>query len=106
MIRRPPRSTLFPYTTLFRSLPGDHREYVAARDELDVLDRRDVVRVRDRDREGPPLALEGQDGVLDGDVGGEQLDDLGVDLETGQVDRGHAVLAGQHLGGFGLLVAG
>src|SRR2546430_10798005 len=22
MIRRPPRSTLFPYTTLFRSLPG------------------------------------------------------------------------------------
>src|SRR3712207_8772175 len=27
MIRRPPRSTLFPYTTLFRSLvdPGDHR---------------------------------------------------------------------------------
>src|SRR3712207_8019710 len=27
MIRRPPRSTLFPYTTLFRSSPaaGDHR---------------------------------------------------------------------------------
>src|SRR5256886_8349978 len=26
MIRRPPRSTLFPYTTLFRSvLPGEHR---------------------------------------------------------------------------------
>ena len=24
MIRRPPRSTLFPYTTLFRSLPGKH----------------------------------------------------------------------------------
>src|SRR5688572_31602487 len=23
MIRRPPRSTLFPYTTLFRSLPDD-----------------------------------------------------------------------------------
>src|SRR2546428_8256025 len=28
MIRRPPRSTLFPYTTLFRSLRGD----VGARD--------------------------------------------------------------------------
>src|SRR3712207_8205726 len=26
MIRRPPRSTLFPYTTLFRSPPGDPRE--------------------------------------------------------------------------------
>src|SRR3712207_9090729 len=25
MIRRPPRSTLFPYTTLFRS-PGDHQD--------------------------------------------------------------------------------
>src|ERR1022692_5109901 len=25
MIRRPPRSTLFPYTTLFRSVPGRHR---------------------------------------------------------------------------------
>src|SRR5258708_22869299 len=24
MIRRPPRSTLFPYTTLFRSHPGRH----------------------------------------------------------------------------------
>src|SRR5258708_24762688 len=24
MIRRPPRSTLFPYTTLFRSRPGKH----------------------------------------------------------------------------------
>src|SRR2546422_8341999 len=29
MIRRPPRSTLFPYTTLFRS--GKLREYVTAR---------------------------------------------------------------------------
>src|SRR5438874_5149958 len=26
MIRRPPRSTLFPYTTLFRSPPGQHPE--------------------------------------------------------------------------------
>src|SRR3712207_7450905 len=26
MIRRPPRSTLFPYTTLFRSAPGCIRE--------------------------------------------------------------------------------
>src|SRR5256885_16592618 len=25
MIRRPPRSTLFPYTTLFRSRPGSER---------------------------------------------------------------------------------
>src|SRR2546426_3463112 len=29
MIRRPPRSTLFPYTTLFRSVMGVLREYHA-----------------------------------------------------------------------------
>src|SRR5690242_21219581 len=31
MIRRPPRSTLFPYTTLFRSVPrrGERKELVA-----------------------------------------------------------------------------
>src|SRR5436853_3531083 len=28
MIRRPPRSTLFPYTTLFRSLPFEAREAI------------------------------------------------------------------------------
>src|SRR2546430_4287980 len=34
MIRRPPRSTLFPYTTLFRSVPaGAHPDYAA----VDVL---------------------------------------------------------------------
>src|SRR5690349_24049257 len=38
MIRRPPRSTLFPYTTLFRS-PGRRG------------DRHDAVRVRDREHE-------------------------------------------------------
>src|SRR3712207_7528527 len=30
MIRRPPRSTLFPYTTLFRSKPAELRAYVRA----------------------------------------------------------------------------
>src|SRR3712207_8413758 len=33
MIRRPPRSTLFPYTTLFRSQPS--RQHVAPRDALE-----------------------------------------------------------------------
>src|SRR3712207_8985882 len=39
MIRRPPRSTLFPYTTLFRSAPwlAEELDYAGARD-LDVLD--------------------------------------------------------------------
>src|SRR2546426_3506513 len=30
MIRRPPRSTLFPYTTLFRSRLGAHAEAIAS----------------------------------------------------------------------------
>src|SRR5947209_17324494 len=34
MIRRPPRSTLFPYTTLFRS----HQPLFARKMDLDVLD--------------------------------------------------------------------
>src|SRR5256885_7322498 len=29
MIRRPPRSTLFPYTTLFRSRPEEHEQVVS-----------------------------------------------------------------------------
>src|SRR2546422_888150 len=51
MIRRPPRSTLFPYTTLFRSLPKvggfvteirvDENQRVRVGDTLIVLDDRD-----------------------------------------------------------------
>src|SRR2546422_6155025 len=36
MIRRPPRSTLFPYTTLFRSLPGM---------EPQILEQEDLTRL-------------------------------------------------------------
>src|SRR3712207_8541186 len=60
MIRRPPRSTLFPYTTLFRSVlqPGDHDRpcdgavdapQAADRDHDDELDaEEDRERVGDR----------------------------------------------------------
>src|SRR5688500_19607160 len=34
MIRRPPRSTLFPYTTLFRSRPLQERPQIAGRRSL------------------------------------------------------------------------
>ena len=36
MIRRPPRSTLFPYTTLFRSGKGEHSIYGSVRSWIDV----------------------------------------------------------------------
>src|SRR3984957_20980000 len=37
MIRRPPRSTLFPYTTLFRSLPNWRAASAEYGDLLDVI---------------------------------------------------------------------
>src|SRR5690242_2410143 len=36
MLRRPPRSTLFPYTTLFRSLEREAAQISARRSHLDV----------------------------------------------------------------------
>src|SRR3712207_8952114 len=41
MIRRPPRSTLFPYTTLFRSLSGRHGN-VDKKSEVGLLHRKEA----------------------------------------------------------------
>src|SRR2546425_4923482 len=52
MIRRPPRSTLFPYTTLFRStgcvgvVLGDRRQAVADALVAQQRTRRDLVRLK------------------------------------------------------------
>src|SRR3712207_7866013 len=46
MIRRPPRSTLFPYTTLFRSLGDDRVEVPIALGEVRAQ-RRELGRVRE-----------------------------------------------------------
>src|SRR2546430_14918889 len=68
MIRRPPRSTLFPYTTLFRS-----------------LDQSDLVR---RGRHG---ALPGGDQLLAQLLAGPQAHELDVDVlvgdEAGEPDQ-------------------
>src|SRR4051794_41672029 len=63
MIRRPPRSTLFPYTTLFRSLPevegGQRAVGAPAVGPLDDLVRGrhlvEAVRELDRDRKSTRL---------------------------------------------------
>src|SRR2546425_6103083 len=58
MIRRPPRSTLFPYTTLFRSLDlGTALEGVAHLEE-DLLD--EGAHLSDRVRNPGPLRPAGQ----------------------------------------------
>src|SRR3712207_8300151 len=53
MIRRPPRSTLFPYTTLFRSRIGERA------DQLDLLEHR--ARPAMADHEGKRVGMLGAD---------------------------------------------
>src|SRR3712207_9018832 len=55
MIRRPPRSTLFPYTTLFRSNDLLPRRYVSA----DHQEHRQDGAYRPRDGGGPARLLRG-----------------------------------------------
>src|SRR2546426_10764519 len=87
MIRRPPRSTLFPYTTLFRShvlvsvarsvaaLPAPPRRIIS----VGLLHRADET--EDLDRMRPELlgqlVLDGQGGLHE-----SGLVDLGVDLDA------------------------
>src|SRR3712207_7873687 len=54
MIRRPPRSTLFPYTTLFRSAELDPEQVERPRRALGVGDRVDAV-LLDLGGPRPPL---------------------------------------------------
>src|SRR2546426_6966805 len=55
MIRRPPRSTLFPYTTLFRSMYG---KYLKRRSRFMAHDEKNECKVGDRVRieESRPLS--------------------------------------------------
>src|SRR5688572_31019204 len=55
MIRRPPRSTLFPYTTLFRSIDGDLHRTRACLDQARALDAGHAALVLDP---RPDLALQ------------------------------------------------
>src|SRR5437588_11250252 len=70
MIRRPPRSTLFPYTTLFRSRPAKPRDegvdLALEADDLHGLVVRLVLQVADRDllREDHAEAREAHDRLL------------------------------------------
>src|SRR2546427_9442659 len=93
MIRRPPRSTLFPYTTLFRSLDdqlivrrlrdvGAHRQRLAA-GLLDLLD----------DPLGPRLVEVGRDdaGPLAGHRDGRRGDRKSTRLNSSHSQISYAV---------------
>src|SRR2546426_10639532 len=76
MIRRPPRSTLFPYTTLFRNIVGfpgetedDFQETLSLVEEVGFDD---AYTFKYSPREGTP-ALKLKDHVAD-DVAGERLE--------------------------------
>src|SRR3712207_7540915 len=64
MIRRPPRSTLFPYTTLFRSLRGDAVEEAAAGERLRAVVGQQVV---ERGLEAGPTPGQPRRGARAGD---------------------------------------
>src|SRR2546426_9361764 len=85
MIRRPPRSTLFPYTTLFRSVGDLHRPGGYS---LGAAQRADHPR-------RPVLAAVRQDRVLRGARGVPQL--LGPDRRGGALDRKSTRLNSSHL---------
>src|SRR2546427_8655057 len=71
MIRRPPRSTLFPYTTLFRSLRSGDRDVKAVQREQELDPAREVFAARRGHREEHDrrlLALERVDRA-NGDLG-------------------------------------
>src|SRR2546430_8986598 len=101
MIRRPPRSTLFPYTTLFRSREV-HREtrllerlpHRGVRHGLAEVD--EAARERPEPAPGADRPAREQDGaVLLGERG---ADDLGAQIEDEAAARAHVLLAlvGRH----------
>src|SRR2546427_12900676 len=72
MIRRPPRSTLFPYTTLFRSVGDDHlRLALKSRAQLFVLS-------GDSHRASIEMALAGHDASDGEQKGGAQTEFVGA----------------------------
>src|SRR2546430_9253981 len=98
MIRRPPRSTLFPYTPLFRSLEGLERG-------LELLDRRQVEVVRrlvedeavhaasrrERERRARPLARREAASRPQDVVGAET--ELGEDRKSTRLNSSHSQIS-------------
>src|SRR3712207_8732709 len=86
MIRRPPRSTLFPYTTLFRS--GGERVVAQAVDDGEqpgaALDAVVARAVGDRDRHGHVGPDRDQVGAVVG------VDDDGGDRKSTRLNSSHA----------------
>src|SRR5256885_11846925 len=87
MIRRPPRSTLFPYTTLFRSLPGLALGFKLVDDAV-ALDVAVITIVQDTEEvPGNHGQIIGQAGVNDTVVAGD------VDRKSTRLNSSHLVIS-------------
>src|SRR2546426_2734544 len=84
MIRRPPRSTLFPYTTLFRSLAGDIRSQLRDKNvrHAGISREGDTVVIRFRDAETREKARK---------IIAEQIPDL--DRKSTRLNSSHLVIS-------------
>ena len=65
MIRRPPRSTLFPYTTLFRSGREDRKSQNGEKVEHDQGGRSKDDGEGERRAEGAGMSIEGREDRMD-----------------------------------------
>src|SRR5258705_8044240 len=97
MIRRPPRSTLFPYTTLFRSVRLRRGELDQRRRERAMVGGVDA----DGGGEGPSVSLSLGQARARLDVGVQRDGDGREDTDDGdddhQLDEREAALVAQHL---------
>src|SRR2546421_5196436 len=85
MIRRPPRSTLFPYTTLFRSLLAAGRAAVLAGNKVKYLIAADLVETLYRGLADNTVGkvidtLLRHDAILVDELGFAPLDEVGTQL--------------------------
>src|SRR5258708_11130815 len=90
MIRRPPRSTLFPYTTLFRSLQR------CDQDKTGSLENRTILRWRERVKEHDAIGL-GIEGLLPGHGGNSipRIDDkvYKLDRKSTRLNSSHQIIS-------------
>src|SRR5256886_17548358 len=84
MIRRPPRSTLFPYTTLFRSRGRAPR---ILRDVQDVAVRRVGLRDAIEGREPADAPFRGRQRTLVFDLHTPPLGEIAIALEAGTLEE-------------------
>src|SRR2546430_15000806 len=88
MIRRPPRSTLFPYTTLFRSLDRDFVDACGAR-RFERIETTDAPRRNVEQRPGAPRRILGS--VAQAVIG--ERPDRQYHHADSRLEQGHEMLA-------------